>query len=171
MSSENKDSNTQPTPSSQSSQPDNTNNYYQRKKNWISGVDNDMVLGLGVAAATTIASIAAFPMIKDAWERFVNRPPQPPAVVAPNVEEQYIPPTPPLPPVPNGHGQPAAAAAATTTTTEEQTPPPPVVEEKKEEEEDGLFHETELRRRQKLMGQKQRGSRYDSPFGKDIGGL
>jgi hypothetical protein len=154
LSSENKDSNTNP-PTVQ--QPTD-NSYYQRKKNWISGVDNDMVLGLGVAAATTIASIAAFPMIKDAWEKFVNRPPPPPVVAPQPAIEEYIPPTPPLP-QPNGHA------------TEQETPPPPVVEPPKEEEEDGLFHETELRRRQKLMGQKQRGSRYDSPFGKDIGGL
>lgn len=154
MSSENKDSTTPPPSNPQPA----TDNYYQRKKNWISGVDNDMVLGLGVAAATTIASIAAFPMIKDAWERFVNRPPPPPVVP---LEEPYIPPTQPLPPPANGHAQP----------TEEQTPPPPVVEEPpKEEEVDGLFHETELRRKQKMMGQRPR-NRYESPFGKDIGGL
>ena len=123
-----------------------------------------MVLGLGVAAATTIASIAAFPMIKDAWERFVNRPPPPP-VVNPQLEEQYIAPTPPLPPaVPNnGHANGG-----------QETPPPPQVEEppqqQKEEEVDGLFHEAELRRKQKLMGQRPR-DKYQSPFGKDVGGL
>ena len=139
----------------------NTDNYYQRQKKWISGVDNDMVLGVGVAVATTIASIAAFPMIKDAWERFVNRPPAPPAIAPPTVEE-YIPPT-----QPNGHAAPQEQQPV-----EETPPPPPVVEPPKEEEEpDGLFHEAELRRKQKMMGQRPRGNRYESPFGKDIGGL
>ena len=41
-----------------------------------------------------------------------------------------------------------------------------------EDNDDGLFHEQELRKRQKLMGMRRaRGSKYDSPFGADIGGL
>ena len=167
MSSENsnKDSNTnpQPTPAPQPSTDTNNNNYYQRKKNWISGVDNDMVLGLGVAAATTIASIAAFPMIKDMWERFVNRAPQQiaPPLPPPVQGEEVIPPTPP-----NGHADvvPPQPAPVEQPPVEQPAPPQP------EEEPDGLFHEAELRRKQKMMGQRPR-NRYDSPFGKDIGGL
>ena len=152
MSSENKDSTSTPPPT----QPDTS--YYERKKNIISGIDNGHLgVGLGLTALA-VGVFASMPMIKDAWEKFVNRPPPPPVVAPQPAIEEYIPPTPPLP-QPNGHA------------TEQETPPPPVVEPPKEEEEDGLFHETELRRRQKLMGQKQRGSRYDSPFGKDIGGL
>ena len=159
MSSENKDSTNNPPPV-QPTQPDN---YYQRKKNWISGWDNDTVLGLGVAAATTIASIAAFPIIKNAWENFVNRPPQLPANPPPPPPvEEIIPPTPPTAPVPNGHsGQ----------STDQSTEQTGQSNDQKQEEEDGLFHDSELRRRQKLMGQRPKGSRYDSPFGKDIGGL
>lgn len=143
--------------------------YYQRKKNIFPGLDNEH-LNFGLAAAGFIlGAIAVFPMAKDFVTNFMARgqqlqqqqlpaPPLPPGAM----EESYIPPT--TPQNMNGHSQ--------------QQQQQPVEEQQKEEEqkgieeeEDGLFHEQELRRRQKLLGQRARGSKYDSPFGKDIGGL
>lgn len=144
--------------------------YYARKKNWISGVDNDTVLGAGVALATAIAGIAAYPVVKNIVDNFMTRLNQ---NQQPN-GEQYIPPTEPA--VYNGNGQPQQQQ-------QQQLPIPPPQqqepveqqqpqEETNEDNEDGLFHEQELRKRQKLMGMRRaRGSKYDSPFGADIGGL
>ncbi len=155
----------------QENKPVNTNNqqspdtYYQRKKNWIGGIDNDTLLGLGVAAAIGIGGIAAYPMLRQAWDNFTQRVQQQNQYVnpyqPPNNQEAYIPPTEPVEQVP--------------------PPPPPVVtepveeekteEKKQEEENDGVWYEQELKRKQKLMNRKPTGSKYDSPFGRDIGGL
>ena len=165
-STENKDSTNTPTPTApqtQNTTDTNSNNYYERKKNIISGIDNGHLgVGLGITALA-VGVFASIPLIKDAWERFVNRPPPPPQIQGPPIvePEQYIEPTPPLPPVPNNNGH----------AQQEQQEAPQPQQEKQEEEPDGLFHEAELRRKQKLMGQRPRGNRYESPFGKDIGGL
>lgn len=130
--------------------------YYARKKNWISGVDNDTVLGAGLGVIGIISAVAAYPVVRDIYNNFVLKIQQQQGLQQqlPN-GEQYIPPTPPAP-------EPVV----------EQPPPPPVEEAPPQEEvqeEDGLFHENELRRKQKMLGKRQ--TRYESPFGKDIGGL
>ena len=162
MSSENKDS----TPSSSNNSQNNSNQpdtYYQRKKNLISGFDNDQLnFGLSLLGIA-IGSIAAIPIAKNIWEYFVNRPPvqlPPNPPLPPPIEEPIIPPTPPV-----SNGQQNTVVNGGVQPNEQ-----PKEEPKVEEEDDGLFHDSELRRRQKLMGQRPR-TRYDSPFGKDIGGL
>jgi len=141
--------------------------YYERKKNIISGIDNSH-LALGVAGlALGLGIVIAIPTAREVWANFTQRIQQ----QNPDAQQQlpngngnvepYIAPTEPVQPVPVQ--QPAIVQ------------PQPVQEEKQEQEneedEDGLFHEKELRRRQKLMGRRPTGSRYESPFGKDIGGL
>jgi type IV secretory pathway VirB10-like protein len=155
---QNKDSQPQTQPES--------NTYYSRKKNYFSGIDNDHVNLFVGLLGVAIGSIALYPTAKQFIENLTNKnpnqqqqlPPPPPAV-----EEPYIPPTAPQLPAANGH-------ADAQQPIEEQAPQPQE-QPQKEGEDDGVFYEQELRRRQKLMGQKAKGSRYDSPFGKDIGGL
>jgi len=156
-----------------SSEEQNTNNnqdsnkdqtYYARKKNWISGIDNDTINLILGGAALVVGTVAAYPVAKNIWENFTQR------VQQQNGQQQqqlpngeaYIPPTTPTEPI--------------VTPPIVQQPPPPgapqqeiIPETEEEKEEDGLFHEAELRRKQKLMGR--RNTRYESPFGKDIGGL
>jgi hypothetical protein len=161
-STENKDNNSSQPPQQNSE----SSTYYARKKNFFSGIDNDHV-NLGIALlGLAVGSIALYPTAKQFLENLNKSqqnqqqqlPPPPPAV-----EEPYIPPTAPQLPAANGH-------ADAQQPIEEQAPQPQE-QPQKEGEDDGVFYEQELRRRQKLMGQKAKGSRYDSPFGKDIGGL
>lgn len=145
--------------------------YYQRKKNIIPGLDNEH-LNFGLAAASFIlGAIAVFPMARDFFTNFMAKGQQlqqqqlPPPPLP--LEEPYIPPTPPSQQQNmNGHSQQPQPVQPTEQSTEQS-----VQSTEQNNEEDGLFHEQELRRRQKLLGQKARGSKYDSPFGKDIGGL
>ena len=161
QSNQNQDNSTQP------------NTYYSRKKNWVSGVDNDTILGAGVIAAGLVSAVAAYPVLRDFWNNFtqriqqqqngqpINSPGQNQPPYNPYNDERYIPPTEPQ-------------------QQQQIVPEPapvqePVKEEEKQEQqqqdEDGLFHEKELKRRQQLMGRKPTGSKYESPFGRDIGGL
>lgn len=139
------------------------NTYYQRKKNWISGVDNDLVVGAIATTALGVGIFAALPTLKDIWNNYVTRTqqmnaaPPPPQLQQPIVEEPpYIPPTPPEnipPPAPVQVEQP----------TEEQP-------QEKEDVEVNVFYDEELKNRHKMLG-KRPPSKYESPFGKDIGGL
>lgn len=144
----------------QDSKPNDT--YYARKKNWISGVDNDTVNLLLGGAALVIGTVAAYPVAKNIWENFTQRVQQQQAAQQPIQNgngEAYIPPTEPLPPP----SQPIVP---------EQPPAPePAQQEEAPVDEDGLFHEQELRRKQKLMSKRPQGRKYESPFGADIGGL
>jgi hypothetical protein len=147
--------------------------YYARKKNWISGVDNDTVNLLLGGAALVVGTIAAYPVAKNIWDNFTQRVQQQQAngqqqQQLPN-GEAYIPPTEPLPPPAVPPVQQPANIVPQTDQSTEQTGQSN--DQKEDNEDDGLFHETELRRRQKLMGRRPSGSRYESPFGKDIGGL
>ena len=147
--------------------------YYQRKKNWIGGIDNDNVtlfislLGLGLGA------VAAYPVARDIWngltQRYNNQQYPPPQMMNGNGYQQqqlpngeaYIPPTEALPP----QQQPAPVAP-------EQSEPVAIKEIPEEEEEvqDGRFYEDEMRKKARMMGKRDR-VKYESPFGKDIGGL
>lgn len=129
---------------------------YKRKKNWISGVDNDLVV-LGVAGtALAVAGALAFPHIKEWVGNITNKNQQ---IPPPPIEEQpYIPPTPPLPP--------------TTTTPEpvQQQPvteQPPQQEQQQEDEIPDTFYDDELKKRRQLItGRKH--LKYDSQFGAGI---
>jgi hypothetical protein len=139
--------------------------YYARKKNWISGVDNDTVNLLLGGAALVVGTIAAYPVAKNIWDNFTQRVQQQNGQQQPVQNgEAYIPPTEPLPP-------PVQQPVPPVQQPQEIVPQAEEKKEVEENEDDGLFHETELRRRQKLMGRRPSGSRYESPFGKDIGGL
>lgn len=140
------------------------NTYYQRKKNWISGVDNDLVVGAIATTALGVGIFAALPTLKDIWNNYVTRmqtapPPPPPPLPQQQIEEPYIPPTPPennnIPPAP------------VQTEQQEQEQPP---QEEKEDVEVNVFYDEELKNRHKMLG-KRPPSKYESPFGKDIGGL
>jgi len=153
----------------QDSKPNDT--YYARKKNWISGVDNDTVNFVLGSAALIVGGIAAYPVAKNIWENFTQRVQQQQAQQQPITNgEAYIPPTGPTEALPQPQ-QPLLP-------TQEVKNPIPTIEEQqqaegnnKEDNEDGVFYENELRRRQKLMGKRPQGRKYESPFGADIGGL
>lgn len=148
----------------------NQETYYQRKKNWIGGIDNDAVNLFLAGAALVVGSIALYPTAKDIWNNLTNRYNQqqyPPAItnghnnVLPPPNEPYIPPTEPVQPAVPEQPQPI----------EQQQQQPAQQEETKEVEEeedvDGRFYEAEKRRLQK----RQQQGKYESPFGKHIGGL
>ena len=124
---------------------------YKRKKNWISGVDNDLVV-LGVAGtALAVAGALAFPQVKEWVSNITNKNQQAPPPPPPIVEEPYIPPTPPQPVV-----EPA---------------PQPVQEQEQQQQETNeipdTFYDDELqKRRQLLTGRKH--LKYDSQFGAGI---
>lgn len=152
--------------------------YYSRKKNWIGGVDNDTVLGVGIGIIGALASVAAYPIFKNIWENFTTRLQQQQYYAQQQqlAQEGYIPPTEaqningqPVyqnqPTLPQQQQQPAATAAAPQQNEQQQE------EEAVDDDDDGVFYEKELKRRQKVMGMKRKGSKYESPFGRDIGGL
>ena len=128
---------------------------YKRKKNWVSGVDNDTIT-LGVAGvALTIAGALAFPHVKEWLGNITNKqapPPPPPPVVN---EEPYIPPTEPLPaPQPQ----------------QPQQPEPQQQEQQQQKEEEDIpdtFYDDEMRKRRQMITGKGR-LRYDSQFGAGI---
>jgi hypothetical protein len=145
--------------------------YYQRKKNWIGGIDNDNVtlfislLGLGLGA------VAAYPVARDIWngltQRYNNQqyPPLPQMMNGNGYQQQqlpngeaYIPPTEPVPPQPQQPVQPIEQNVQ------------PTEQPQEEETVDGRFYEDEMRKKAKMMGKRDR-VKYESPFGKDIGGL
>lgn len=146
--------------------------YYQRKKNWIGGIDNDTLLLLGVASAIGLGAIAATPIIRDFWTSFTSRMQN----QQPQLQQPYIPPTAPTPAITNGHGNeqnqqiPVEQPIEPTIKPQEPAPQQPRIEEI-DEDDDGVFYEKELKRKQQLMGRRPTGSKYESPFGKDIGGL
>lgn len=163
--------------------------YYQRKKNWIGGIDNDSILGGGLAIVGLISAIAAYPVVRDLWNNFTLRmqqqqaimnqqqnpylvgPNGQPAVLPNNNGEQYIPPTPP-----NANGIQGTPPIVETPQQQQQQQPVQEEEEQQpqqegESDDDELFHEQELKKKQRLMGMKARGRKYESPFGAHIGGL
>ena len=131
--------------------------YYQRKKNWIGGIDNDNVTLFFSLLGVGLGAVAAYPLAKDIWTNLTQRMQQ--QQYPPN-GEVYIPPTEPLP-------QPPVVEQPVV----QPEPQQPVVEQEQQpaEEEDGRFYQKEMQRNAKAMGRKQ--AKYDSPFGRDIGGL
>lgn len=134
---------------------------YKRKKNWISGVDNDLIV-LGVAGtALAVAGALAFPHVKEWMSNITNKqqqlPPQQPPL--PVEEQPYIPPTPPLPPT---------AAEQQQAQQEQQEQQQQVPQQPPQEEEiPDTFYDDELqKRRQLLTGRKH--LKYDSQFGAGI---
>jgi hypothetical protein len=151
-------------------------NYYQRKKNWVGGIDNDNLLGLGLLLVGGIAAVAAYPAARDFWNNFMSRyngqqynPPPVNGNGYPTNGEAYIPPTEALP-----QQQQQPLPIIQEQQREQANPQKLTVEEQQQAEEttdvDGRFYEDEMRKKAKMMGKRDR-VKYESPFGKDIGGL
>lgn len=171
MTSEEHQSQQQQDNSNKSSPITGDNTYYARKKNWIGGVDNDTVLGVGIGLVGTLAAVAAYPIFKNIWENYMTRLQYSQQLAQQQLQgqgqENYIAPT----EAQNGQVQQQQQVQQPTTTVEQPTVEQQGQEQEGEEDEDGVFYEKELKRRQKVMGMKKRGSKYESPFGRDIGGL
>lgn len=157
--------------------------YYARKKNWVGGIDNDTLLGLGIGAVGIVSAVAAYPVVKGIVDNFMSRFQQQqqqfPQNYYPNGQPMPIQPQQQLP---NGETYiaPTEPNANQPIQPQQQQQEIPVVEQPQQQEEqkgdenqddDGVFYEQELKRRQKLMGQKARGRKYESPFGADVGGI
>jgi hypothetical protein len=129
---------------------------YRRKKNWISGVDNDTVtLGVaGVALATAMA--LAFPHIKEWVSNITNRGQQIAPPPPPQLEEPYIPPTEPLPPPSPQQPQPEQQPMQQEQQQQQQTEDIP-----------DTFYDDELKKRREMITGR-RHLKYDSQFGAGI---
>ncbi len=131
---------------------------YRRKKNWISGVDNDTVtLSVAGVALLGVGLLAFFPNIKELVSNIANRnqqqqiaPPPPP-----QIEEPYIPPTEPLPPPSPQQPQP------------EQQPMQQEQQQQQTEDIPDTFYDDELKKRREMITGR-RHLKYDSQFGAGI---